>query len=63
LKQAVVGHVITHCPMRLTRALPSAAVLKPKTRTLTPGRPSGVSAAGISASMPASASHPITDVA
>src|SRR5262249_21864997 len=42
---------------------PSASALKPKKRRLAPGRPSGVWAGSSSASIPASASHPMTEVA
>ncbi len=63
LKQAVVAQVSTHCPTRLIAAFCSPSRLKPKNSRLTPGRPSGVSSAESSRSIPASASQPITEAA
>src|SRR6266851_6890355 len=62
-KHAVVGQVSTACPTRSTRRCPRPAASNANSRTLTPGRPSGVSSGRRSASIPASTLHPITDVA
>ena len=60
LKHAVVAHVSTHCATRFTTAFWSPSRLNPKNSSARPGRPSGVSVAASSRSMPASASHPMT---
>ena len=62
-KQAVVGQVRTVWPTRSRSRLARPGASKPKSSTLAPDRPSGVSSGKSSASMPASTLHPITDVA
>src|SRR5688572_28187274 len=62
-KHAVVGHVSTVWPTRSTSLVASPSALNAKTRTLAPGRPSGVSRAGSMASIPASTLRPMTEVA
>src|SRR5437763_507707 len=54
---------MTHWPTRLARAFSSASRLNANSRTLTPGRPSGVSSGGRTRSTDASASQAITLVA
>ena len=53
----------TVCPIRSISRLARSSLLMVMSSMLTPGRPSGVSLAASSRSIPASTLHPITDVA
>ena len=62
-KHAVVGQVSTVCPMRSITRFGSESESIVNSRTLIPGRPSGVSADVNSRSTAASHLHAITEVA
>ena len=63
LKHAVVGQVSTVWPMRSTSRLARLSASIANSSAEIPGRPSGVSAASSSRSIPASHLQPMTDVA